>query len=446
MPSPARGPRMLVISDQDMLKAGNQLLFRAMEGYLRRGFEVVFLSHAKDDQNLADERELFGALAGGLRVVRPKVPPFLWGLPRRLRRLLGGRQARPAEAPAGSFPPPPDKVLPFTMLAGHAGPLAARNRLRFERTLKRAALDLAREKPFDLVCGYEVMAIPLARRVADRLGLPFFTRYQGTFLKHALAEGSAERLYPRHLAGSQVPADFYVMENDGTGGLEVLTALGHPRERILFMVDGVKKDLHQPGLDPAEVFGPHGVEVRPQTRVLLMLSKLGPWKRHDRMLGAMPAILARAPETWLVIAHSGPMRPVLEDYARELGVAHRVVFTGPQPHDQVDRLLNACHVYVNVNDWSNLSNTVLEALECGKPVLSLNDGSLSGIISHGQTGMLADLPTIARDLPEMALRMLTDDEFLAQAAVLSRRFAQANLLSWEQRMDVEIDLLEKLIA
>jgi len=438
---------MLVVSDQQMLRAGNQLLFRALEGYLKAGFKVVFLSPATDDPNLADEKDLFGDLAGRLTVVRAATPRLLGGIPGYIKSII----ARPAaqkrdDTVVEGFPPPPEEIIPFKAALEGGRLLRKLNYAGMSKNFLNKALNLAKTHKFDIVCGYEVMAIPAARKAADLLNLPFFTRYQGTFLKKALEKGRAQELYPLHLAGTRIPADLCVMENDGTGGKEVLQALGHDPDRILFMVDGVGKNISRPQINRQEVYEPYGVRFNERSKFILMLSKLSPWKRHDRLIGAMPAILKRYPDAWLIIAHRGPMRAALEAYSKHIGVDHRVIFTGPVPHREVYNFLNACDFYVNCNDWSNLSNTVLEALVCGKPVLSIDDGSLDGVISDGENGSLAPLETLGQELPAKALQLLTDDDYYFRLCQGARDFAQNKLYSWDHRMAIEVERIFEIMG
>jgi len=446
---PNKRKTMLVISDQDMLRAGNQLLFRAIEGYIHGGFDVVFLTHQKNDPNLADPDELFGNLAEHLKVVRVLLEFPLTRLLKIVKASIPTRRSKSektAPEPAALFPPPPEKIVDFLPATSNDGLLPRVYRAYFNRRLRDAAMGLSKTHRFDIICGYEVMAMPVARQVADRLQVPLFNRFQGTFLRKPLEDGTVETLYPFHLKGTLVPADMYVMENDGTGGLEVLTALGHPKDRILFMLDGVRKDIYRPGLNKAEVYRPYGIPINEKTRIILTLSKLSPWKRHDRIIGSMPKILKKLPDACLVIAHRGPLRTQLEKYACDLGVDHRVVFTGPVPHEQVYRFLNACDVYVNCNDWSNLSNTVLEALECGRPVVSINDGSLQGVVTDRENGLLVDIKEIRTKLPARIIQLLRKDDMRNGMSSVARRFAEQNLLSWEKRMEIEVGHIQELLA
>ena len=440
-----------MVSDQDVLRAGNQVLYQAIRGYAEAGFHVTFVTNQKEDANVATDEELFGPDADSVEIHR--FPMTFHTLRQRLigrgwlsrLRRLRGMLRRSAETPA-SFPPLPEETLPFAGNFEETSAIASRFAARlFDRYAYKMCMEIAQMYPVDLVYGFEVMAIPVARKMATQLGVPLCIRFQGSFLKHALDDGTARQLYPFHLRGTEMEADLCIMSNDGTKGDEVLLRLGHPSQRILFLVDGVRKDIYQPETDRTTVWAEYGIPVNENTRTILTLSKLGAWKRHDRIIGAMPAILREMPDTYLVISHRGPMRPQLEQYARDLGVAHRVVFTGPVPHTQVYRLLNACDMYLNCSDHSNLSNPVMEALVCGKPVVSIDDGSLDGIVTHGENGVLAGLSHIKEEIPALIIALLKDDPGIAQMGKNARRFAESSLYSWEERMALEVQRVEELL-
>ncbi|MBI4340378.1 MAG: glycosyltransferase family 4 protein [Chloroflexi bacterium] len=446
---------LLMLSDQDVLRAGNQVLFETIRGYVEAGWYVSFVTNQKDDPNVATAQELFGPLAERVRFHRFTIPFHQVrqriigrGWAKRWSRLRRGAKPNPEPeqtARLAGFPPPPEQIVPFlTNTAGSTSLWSRLNQRLFERAAFKTATHIAQARPVDLVYGFEVMATPMARELADRFHAPLCTRFQGSFLKPSLDTGAAERDYPLHLRGTRVPADLCVMSNDGTHGEEVLLRLGHLQERIMFAVDGIRKDIYAPHVDKAQVWGEVGIPHTASSRVILTLSKLGIWKRHDRIIGAMPAILRESPDTYLAIAHRGEMRPLLEEYARKLGVAQRVVFVGPVPHTQVYRLLNACDVYVNCNDHSNLSHPVMEAMVCGKAVVSIDDGSLDGIITDGENGVLVGLPNIRAELSAKVIRLLKDDAFRSTIGENARRFSETGLYSWEQRMKLEVERVGRL--
>lgn len=441
---------ILIVSDQDVLRAGNQVLYETIRGYAAAGFRVTLVTNQKDDSNVVTAEELFGASAAPVEIRR-----FRIGFHTLRHRLIGrgwlkrvravrGVLLRNARTPV-PFPPAPEEVLPFATNLNEENAVAFRfGAYLFKHSAYKTCMKVAQEHPVSLVYGFEAMATPVARKVANQLDVPLCTRFQGSFLKHALDAGTAEKLFPLHLRGTGVRSDLCIMSNDGTQGEEVLLRLFHPPERIFFPLDGVSKDVHQPDIDIAGVWAEYDIPSKETTRVILTLSKLGAWKRHDRIIGAMPAILHEVPDAYLIITHRGPMRNQLEQYARDLGVAHRVIFTGPIPHTQIYLLLNACDLYLNCSDHSNLSNPVMEAMVCGKPVVSIDDGSLDGIVTHGENGVLVNLPGIQEELPAQIAALLKDNARRAEMGRKARLFSETNLRSWEERMEAEVERVEGL--
>lgn len=442
MSDPKR-PVILILSDQDFLHAGNQLLFQAVRGYIRGGFDVCFVSDEKNDPNVAGSEDLFGTEATHCRITRFNPP--LSGLANWLRK--SGLLARSKSAVSSDADyPDSDTILPFAKSLRHA-PIFTRLRKRlFNWRIQRIGLRLAKRENVVLVCGYEIGAAVAASNVAKALGVPFFTRYQGTFLYPTLAAGDDASVdFPVHLEGTKIAADLVVMENDGTRGKEVLEMLGHPEDRIRFWIDGINKNIRDTSLDRIEVYAKHGVRLGSDDKVILTLSKMNRWKRHDRIVRAMPEILKRIPGVHLVIGHRGEMRSTLERMVKELGLTENVHFIGAVPHVEVGRLLNTCDAYCNVNEHSNLSNPVLEAQECGRPVISLDDGSLKGVIDSGTNGCLCPLGEISNRFPEVAAEVLGDDENWLRLSRNALEFAENKLYDWEQRMAWEVADLRKLL-
>jgi glycosyltransferase involved in cell wall biosynthesis len=90
----------------------------------------------------------------------------------------------------------------------------------------------------------------------------------------------------------------------------------------------------------------------------------------------------------LLIAGEGPDRPWLEQRARELGIADRVVFLGGQPRRRVVELFAAADATVLSSSWENFPHTVVEALAVGTPVVAMEAGGISEIVRDGVNGLL----------------------------------------------------------
>jgi D-inositol-3-phosphate glycosyltransferase len=99
----------------------------------------------------------------------------------------------------------------------------------------------------------------------------------------------------------------------------------------------------------------------------------------------------------------------LEGRARELGIAERVTFLGPQPRERVVELFRAADATILSSTWENFPHTVVEALAVGTPVLAMAAGGVGEVVRDGVNGLLV-APGDAEALAVAVRRYFTDDE------------------------------------
>lgn len=424
---------ILIVSQQQMYQVGNQVLAETVRAYLRSGFRVVLLMLDSEDPNLLDPVQVLSGYKDKISVYR--FTPPLTGLKNAVRFLRQGRidvgSRRPESTVSFSKGHPlltPLSLSPYYIAAFYHG------------------VKIMRTHDISVVCGFELVSAPVAKLLADTFSVPCVTAYQGTFLYRDIVAGRAFQRRPHEVIGTGIQADLIFMLNDGTRGDEVLHLLGVPDDRIRFRVSGVRKDLYDPTINADEFLSKYGVHPSRGHRTLFTLSKLTRWKRIDRVIAAMPAVLEQHPDTFLFILHRGPEREALEDYARELGVLEQVIFVGPIPHPEVKGFLNSCEVFLSVNEHSNLSNPLLEALECGRAIVTLDDGSSKGTLTHGENALLVPKEGIAAGLPDAINLILGNDVVLHHLAKNARCYAEQHLLGWEERMKLEADEVSRLVS
>jgi glycosyltransferase involved in cell wall biosynthesis len=91
-----------------------------------------------------------------------------------------------------------------------------------------------------------------------------------------------------------------------------------------------------------------------------------------------------------MIAGGGNDAPRLQQRARELGVAERVVFTGLFADEEKRDLYNLADAYVMPSRGEGFGFVFLEAMACGVPVIgSSHDGGREALLG-GQLGALVD--------------------------------------------------------
>lgn len=118
--------------------------------------------------------------------------------------------------------------------------------------------------------------------------------------------------------------------------------------------------------------------------------------------------LPHEPRCQLVLVGDGPERASLERLAADLGVADRLEFLGHR--DDVPTILRSLDVFVLPSLNEGMSNTLLEAMAAGLPVLASDVGGNGEIIEPDKSGLL--FPSQDIDSAVAQLRRLTESPTL----------------------------------
>jgi glycosyltransferase involved in cell wall biosynthesis len=404
--------RILMISALDFKERSIQVIKKTPLAYAERGHRVVFLTYRREpgEGDYFYEKEV-QYLHDNIEIKRFKLPAR-WMESRSLGLLRVGM--RKLRLSAG-----------FTLAA------------------RRIAERMIRDKKIDLLYGYEIYGVLATNWLARRFHLPQVSRYQGTILSPLLDNKLGLLKKYEHVMALRRPGDLTIMTDDGTLGDEVLRRLNSPVQQLLFLRNGVDKLLHLPNFDKAAFKAELGLPATHQ--LLLSVSRLAGWKRVDRIIDAMPVILAACPETTLLIVGDGAQRPTLEKQAERLGVAPHVRFIGAIPHHQVQRYYAAADVFISTYDLSNVGNPLLEALSAGKAIVTLNNGGTDRLIQDGHNGVLLEPDDLDR-LPVAVIELLTDKARCSRMEQDALAYAEAHLWDWDERMAVEVEAVERLAA
>jgi len=123
------------------------------------------------------------------------------------------------------------------------------------------------------------------------------------------------------------------------------------------------------------------------------VGRLEPTKNQVMLLRAFPALREQVPELAsllrLIIVGGGPQQREICDLARDLGVADQVWLPGVR--SDIAQLMRAMDIFVLPSLNEGISNTILEAMACGRPVLAGRVGGNPELVVPGSTGALFDL-------------------------------------------------------
>jgi glycosyltransferase involved in cell wall biosynthesis len=167
-------------------------------------------------------------------------------------------------------------------------------------------------------------------------------------------------------------------------------SLGIPEEHIRVIPNGVDTEHFFP-MDRAEARAALGLPA--DRTILLSVGGLNEGKGHHRIVEMMPALLRRLPNLLYVIVggeqRGSSYRPVLTRLVRELGLEQHVLVAGERGHAEIPRWLAASDLFCLATRSEGWANVLLEALACGRPVVSTRVGGNAEIVTHPGLGILA---------------------------------------------------------
>jgi glycosyltransferase involved in cell wall biosynthesis len=178
---------------------------------------------------------------------------------------------------------------------------------------------------------------------------------------------------------------------------------GTPIRRIYNGVDLSRYEHQEPCCTLHEEYG-----MEPGSQVVGVVARLEPEKGHPTLLEAWPAVLRSVPDAYLLIVGEGSRREALEALARDLRIAHRVVFTGRR--DDVPAVTAALDVAVLPSYREAQGLSILEALALSRPVVASNVGGIPEVITDGVTGLLVP-PHDPDTLAAAIVRLLRDHPY-----------------------------------
>ena len=175
--------------------------------------------------------------------------------------------------------------------------------------------------------------------------------------------------------------------------------------------------------------------------MICTVGRLDPVKDQVGLVRAFAGLVPAHPEAVLVIAGDGPCRDELARVIAELGVADRVRLLG-ECRD-VPGVLAAADVFALPSIAEGMSNTLLEAMAAGLPVVATRVGGNPELVEDGVNGRLVPIrePVALRE----ALASYLDDPHLRAMHGKASRQRAVECFSLERMCQDYTDLYRRLL-
>lgn len=151
-------------------------------------------------------------------------------------------------------------------------------------------------------------------------------------------------------------------------------------------------------------FGPH-------EKVVLYAGRIDLGKNVENVIAALARIADEVPFT-AIICGDGSRRSNVERMAGELGIAHRIVFTGYV--DNLWDLMKRADAFVSLSRFEGCPNVVLEAMACGCPLI-VSDIPAHREILDEHSALFANPDKLDEVAAALKATLMCDDETRSRA-------------------------------
>jgi glycosyltransferase involved in cell wall biosynthesis len=179
----------------------------------------------------------------------------------------------------------------------------------------------------------------------------------------------------------------------------------------------------------------------PSAPLVFVFSRLNLMKGVEYFLDAAAKVALQFPDVRFLIVGDGANRKELEAHAETLGLHRRMIFTGFRT--DVPELLPEAAISVLPSLSEGLSNSLLESMASGVPVIAGRVGGNPEIVEHSVTGLLVP-PRDPAALAE-AMLILLQDRDLATRLGEAGRSRVAEMFSMERALGEVERFYERLI-
>lgn len=163
-------------------------------------------------------------------------------------------------------------------------------------------------------------------------------------------------------------------------------AEGVALEKIDLIYNGLDFGKYPPITQDARKISRKTLDLPEECHAVAVVANLRPVKGIDILINALPEITRENHQVIVLIVGGGDERPKLEKLVERHGLNKIVRFLGTRT--DVPFILNACDLGVLSSHSESLSNSIIEYMASGLPVVATDVGGTREMITHGESGFL----------------------------------------------------------
>jgi len=163
------------------------------------------------------------------------------------------------------------------------------------------------------------------------------------------------------------------------------------------------------------------LNIPPDSKIVGIIANLRPVKRIDRFLDIAKQIYEKASETHFIILGGGDLKKELKQQAVNMGIEREVHFMGSVSN--ISSYLELFDIGTLTSDSEGLSNTLIEYIRTGVPVVTFDVGGNREVIQDKINGRLIPNGDISR-FADAVVEIISDKDIYTKYSVEGRRIAE----------------------
>ena len=186
-----------------------------------------------------------------------------------------------------------------------------------------------------------------------------------------------------------------------------------PAQKITLIYNGVA--LSPPKADRMSVRNQWGIS--DDDVMIVVVANLIPYKGHADLIEALALLKGKTPYKCVMIGYDSGIQSTLEAQARTHNLDDQIIFTGSHPN--LADFYHAADLGVLCSHEEGFSNTILEAMAAGLPLVVTDVGGNSEAVTHDENGLVV-APHNPKELSKAIDRLLDSESLRHRFGARSR--------------------------
>lgn len=245
---------------------------------------------------------------------------------------------------------------------------------------------------------------------------------------------------PLKIISYKAPFAYIICSEDGTPGKQFLENFSRHNVPKIILINGVDKNNY----NKSDNITRDNLSILKEVPIFLFLGRLSKDKGLMELLDSIILLKKIKTKFNVIIVGGGELLNYAKNVIEKNNLSN-VILTGAIPHSDVYKYLNISDVYISLNKLGNLSNTVLEAVNAEKCIITLKKSNSSlrdlstynffknDVIYINRTKIVYELSKVINDLiinPQRISRYKN-----------KMKTHKVKLITWSERIEKEIQIM-----